>query len=326
MFESGLLPRLRRDVAGWASPLGAPCVEEIVETKLHTPVMLGEILEYLDLAPGKTVVDATVGTAGHALEVLKKITPGGRLIGIDRDEDALAIARHQLEHYGKNSRLVYGSFADIDNILKDCGIRKVDGILFDLGVSSLQLGDPERGFSFNKDGPLDMRMDKKSYISAYDLMNNLNEQEISTILWNFGQERWHRRIARLLVREREKHPITTTSQLSDIVFRAMPYKHKYQRIHPATRTFQAVRIAVNRELESLESAITKSVDLLAKGGRICVISFHSLEDRIVKWRFREFASNGLVRIITPKPLTPSWGEAKENPSSRSSKLRVAERL
>ncbi len=311
--------------------LFADCV---VETKLHTPVMLGEILEYLDLAPGKTVVDATVGTAGHALEILKKIVPGGsprgeaagRLIGIDRDEDALAIARTRLEHYEVNSQLVYGSFTDIDNILKNCGIPKVDGILFDLGVSSLQLEDPERGFSFNKDGPLDMRMDKKSYISAYDLMNNLNEQEISSILWNFGQERWHRRIARLLVREREKHPIVTTSQLSDIVFRAMPYKHKYQRIHPATRTFQAVRIAVNRELESLESAITKSVDLLHKGGRICVISFHSLEDRIVKWRLREFASNGLLRIITPKPLTPTWGEVKENPSSRSSKLRVAERL
>ncbi|MCX5713743.1 MAG: 16S rRNA (cytosine(1402)-N(4))-methyltransferase RsmH, partial [Candidatus Omnitrophica bacterium] len=292
----------------------------------HTPVMLGEILEYLDLAPGKTIVDATVGTAGHAVEVLKKITPGGRLIGIDRDEDALAIARSRLEAFSDSFSLCYGSFSDIDIILKKCGISKVNGILFDLGVSSLQLDNPQRGFSFNKEGPLDMRMDKNSYISAYDLMNNLNEQEISAILWNFGQERWHRRIARLLVREREKQPIVTTSQLSDIISRAIPYKYKHQRIHPATRTFQAVRIAVNRELESLESAITKSVDLLKKGGRICVISFHSLEDRIVKWRFREFAAKGLLHIVTPKPLVPSWQEEKENPSSRSSKLRVAERL
>jgi 16S rRNA (cytosine1402-N4)-methyltransferase len=288
--------------------------------------MLGEILEYLSPAPGKTIVDATIGTAGHALEILKKITPGGRVIGIDRDDDALAIARKRLAGSGDAVTLVHGSFSDIGSILERCGVPKADGILFDLGVSSVQLEDPQRGFSFNKEGPLDMRMDKESYISAYDLVNNLNEQEISAILWNFGQERWHRRIARLLVRERESSPIATTSQLSDIIFRAIPYKYKHQRIHPATRTFQAVRIAVNRELESLDTAIAKSAELLKSGGRVCVISFHSLEDRIVKWRFREFAAKGIMRIITPKPLIPSWGEVKENPSSRSSKLRVAEKV
>ena len=221
---------------------------------------------------------------------------------------------------------MHGSFSDIDSLLAKANVSKVDGILLDLGISSFQLESAERGFSFQSDGPLDMRMDRCSYISAYDLVNNLNEEEISTLLWNFGQERWHNRIARSLVRERQKAPIATTAQLSEIVMKSIPYHNKHYRIHPATRTFQAVRIAVNRELETLESALNKSIELLNPGGRICVISFHSLEDRVVKFRFRDFASRELAGIITPKPLTPLMSEMDQNPRSRSSKFRVAERI
>ncbi len=294
--------------------------------KLHTPVMLQEVLAYLNLGPGKIILDATVGTGGHAEEILKRISPGGRLIGIDRDRESLSVAKERLSRFGSACELVHGNFLDIDSILKGLKIKKVDGVLFDLGISSFQLEDPQRGFSFQQEGPLDMRMDRESYISAYDLLNNLNEEEISALLWNFGQERWHNRIARLLVSERERHPISTTAELSSIAVRATPYKYRHYRIHPATRTFQAVRIAVNRELETLEIALRKATELLAKAGRICVISFHSLEDRIVKISFKEFAREGLIKIITPKPLTPGLAEIEDNPSSRSSKFRVAEKV
>ncbi|HTZ11533.1 MAG TPA: 16S rRNA (cytosine(1402)-N(4))-methyltransferase RsmH [Candidatus Margulisiibacteriota bacterium] len=300
----------------------------VTEDKLHTPVMLQEVLEYLDLSPGKLVVDATLGLAGHSKALLERILPGGRLIGIDRDEESLKIARVKLSGFADSVELVQGNFVDIDNILRSLKINKIDAALFDLGVSSFQLSDPQRGFSFQSNGPLDMRLDRNSYVSAYDLVNNLNEDEISSLLWNFGQERWHNRIAHLLVEERQRHPIATTSELVSIVERAIPsrYRHRYYRIHPATRTFQAVRIAVNRELEILEEAINKSIALLNKDARICVISFHSLEDRAVKWAFRKAAAQELIKIITPKPLTPRESEVRLNPSARSSKLRVAEKL
>jgi 16S rRNA (cytosine1402-N4)-methyltransferase len=272
-----------------------------------------------------TVVDATVGTAGHSEEILRRITPGGRLIGVDKDEDSLRVAHERLAPFAGSFELVHGTFGDLDVILQDRGIKAVDAMLFDLGISTYQLLNAERGFSFREEGPLDMRMDRSSYISAYDLVNNLNEEEISTLLRNFGQERFHNRIARLLVQEREKHPIATTAQLSDIVVRAVPHKFRYYRIHPATRTFQAVRIAVNRELETLEAAMDKAIELLAPGGRLCVISFHSLEDRVVKHRFRHAADEGIVELVTPKPLTPLQSEVHANPSSRSSKMRVAQR-
>jgi len=299
-----------------------------MEQKLHIPVMLDEILDYLKLAPGKTVVDATIGTAGHASTIIEHILPGGRLIGIDRDEESLAIAGERLNNYSDACTLVHANFVDLDTVLKSLNIKKVDAVLFDLGISSFQLQDPRRGFSFQSEGPLDMRLDRASYISAYDLVNNLNEDEISTMLWNFGQERWHNRIAHLLVQERERHPIATTQQLADIVVRSIPYRyrHRYYRIHPATRTFQAVRIAVNRELEILETSINKAISLLQKKARICILSFHSLEDRAAKLAFRKAASEGLINIITPKPQTPTISEIGSNPSSRSSKLRVAEKL
>ena len=293
----------------------------------HTPVMLSEVIEYLALKPGEVIVDATIGTGGHSKAILERIMPGGRLIGIDRDEESLGIARERLKSFRGACDFLHSNFTDIDNALKGLNIKKVDGILFDLGVSSFQLDDPDRGFSFLNEGPLDMRLDRNSYISAYDLVNNLKEEEISTLLWNFGEERWHNRIAHLLVQERQRHPISTTRELADIVVRAIParYRGRHYRIHPATRTFQAVRIAVNRKLETLESAIVRAVEVLEKGGRICMISFHSLEDRVVKHTFKRLASEKIINIITPKPLTPARSEAEVNPRSRSSKLRVAEK-
>jgi len=297
-----------------------------VAKKIHIPVMLGEVIEYLKLSPGKIIVDATIGTGGHSRGIIERIMPGGKLIGIDRDEDSLAVARQRLSDFHSACELVYGSFSDIDEILKNLDIKKIDGVLFDLGLSSYQLDDPERGFSFQHEGPLDMRFDRKSFVSAYDLINNLNEEEISSILWTFGEERWHNRIAHLLVEERQRRAITSTRELSDIVVKAVPYKYRNYRIHPATRTFQAVRIAVNRELETIGVGISKAIELLDKRGRICVISFHSLEDRIAKLSFRKFAAEGKIKIITPKPQIPKEAEIRENPASRSSKLRVAEKL
>lgn len=290
--------------------------------------MLEEVLHYLNLKPGQVIVDGTVGTAGHSREILERILPGGRLIGIDRDEESLSIARSRLTQYAGSFTLAHGNFADIESILKSLEVKKIDGVLFDLGVSSFQLDDPKRGFSFQEEGPLDMRLDRSSYISAYDLLNNLNEDEISTLLWNFGEERWHNRIAHQLVQERQRQPIATTLQLAGIVTRAIPYRyrHKYYRIHPATRTFQAVRIAVNRELEILEGALKEAIILLNKGGRICIISFHSLEDRLAKWSLRKAAAEGIVKILTPKPLVPQQAELTLNPSSRSAKLRSAQKV
>jgi len=297
-----------------------------VAIKYHIPVMVYEVIDYLKLAPGKVIVDTTIGTGGHSLEIIQRILPGGRLIGIDRDEDSLAIARERLHDFGTACEFMHGNYADMDVILQRISIRNIDGALFDLGLSSYQLQDADRGFSFQKEGPLDMRFDRSSFISAYDLINNLNEDELSSMLWNFGEERWHNRIAHVLVQERQKHAITTTRELSDLVIKALPHKYRYYRIHPATRTFQAIRIAVNRELEIIGTGINKAIEFLNKSGRICVISFHSLEDRIVKLSFRKLAAEGVIKIITPKPLTPEMPEIKENPLSRSSKFRVAEKL
>jgi 16S rRNA (cytosine1402-N4)-methyltransferase len=295
--------------------------------KFHIPAMLNEVIECLDLKPGQVIVDATVGTGGHSKAIIECIMPGGRLIGIDRDEESLKVASERLKDQSGSCDFVHSNFSDIDKIVKELDIKKVDGVLFDLGISSFQLDDPERGFSFQNEGPLDMRLDRSSYISAYDLVNNLTEEEISALLWNFGQERWHNRIARFLVEERQKHPIATTRDLADIVVRSIPAKYRYghHRIHPATRTFQAVRIAVNRELEILESSLEKAAMLLGRGGRVCAISFHSLEDRTVKHTFKRLANEKIITIITPKPLTPSPSEVEVNPRARSSKLRAAQK-
>ncbi len=293
---------------------------------LHIPVMYKEVLEYLNLRPGMVVLDATVGTGGHSSEILKRIMPKGRLIGLDKDRESLGVCQERLKEFKGSYELIYGDFREMDSLLKKINVTELDAVLFDVGVSSYQLEEADRGFSFKLEGPLDMRMDRSSFISAYDLVNNLNEEEISRLLQAFGQERWHNRIAHYLIREREKSPIASTVQLADLVSKAIPYRYRYQRIHPATRTFQALRIAVNRELEALDEAVKKAIELLKKGGRICVISFHSLEDRIVKLNFRKFSSESKVNLITKKPLIPTFQEIEHNPSSRSAKLRVAERL
>jgi 16S rRNA (cytosine1402-N4)-methyltransferase len=293
---------------------------------LHKPVMCDEILEYLKLDSGITVVDTTVGCGGHSIKILERILPGGRLIGIDRDRESLEIAKTRLNEFGESVNLIHGNFRDLDKILVTTGAGKIEAIFFDLGLSSVQLSNAERGFSFQLEGPLDMRMDRSSFIQAYDLVNNLNEQEISAILWSFGQERFHNRIAHLLVTERRKSPINSTSQVAQIVMKAMPRHYRFGRIHPATRTFQAIRIAVNRELEALDEGIKKAIDLLKPGGVIAVISFHSLEDRIIKLNFRSARSEGKLRIITPKPQRASEEERAQNPLSRSARLRVAQRL
>jgi 16S rRNA (cytosine1402-N4)-methyltransferase len=297
----------------------------MLKEELHKPVMCDEILEYLKLSAGMTAVDCTIGCAGHSIKILEHILPGGRLIGIDRDRESLDVAKQKLRDFGEAVNLIHGNFRDLDRILSMAGVDKADVIIFDLGLSSVQLSDPERGFSFQREGPLDMRMDRTSFIQAYDLINNLNEEEISSILWSFGQERFHNRIAHLLVVQRSKAPISSTFEVVDIVMRAMPRHYRFGRIHPATRTFQAIRIAVNRELEALDEGINKAIDLLKRHGRVAVISFHSLEDRIVKFNFRSARSDGKIKIITPKPLRPTQAERFRNPSSRSAKLRIAER-
>lgn len=291
---------------------------------MHKPVMYEEILHFLNPQKGQTIIDATIGLGGHSRGILEKIGPDGKLIGIDKDEASLNIVKEELINF-KNLILINDDFKNLDNITKNLNISKVDGIIFDLGLSSYQLDDANRGFSFKSEGPLDMRMDKRAFISAFDLVNNLNENELSTILKNFGEERRHNRIAKFLVHARRNSSIETTTQLADIVRKAIGYQG-YTRIHPATRTFQALRIAVNRELEALEDVLKKAINLLNPGSRLCVISFHSLEDRIVKINFKNFMSLGLANILTKKPLIPSYAEIEKNPRARSAKLRVIERL
>ena len=291
----------------------------------HIPVMLNEVIEYLNPVPGNIFIDGTLGLGGHAEVMLDIIGAKGRLIGIDRDAQALALAQENLKRYRGQCVFAHRNYRHIDQILAELSIQHVDRILLDLGLSSFQLNNPERGFSFRVEGPLDMRMDQDSYISAFDLVNSLSEKEISSILKDFGQERWHHRIARNIVQGRSRKPIETTKELSDMVLRAMPRHSKRAKIHPATRTFQAFRIAVNRELEGLEEALDKCIDALTVGGRIGVISFHSLEDRIVKLKFRSLAKKGTLNLIVKKPLRPSDGEAKINSRARSARFRIAER-
>lgn len=290
---------------------------------MHRAVLVHETIENLNLAPGKTIVDCTLGCGGHARAVLERITPGGKLIGIDRDKDAIEKAAGSLENYKKDISFVHGNFKDLDGILREQKTGRIDGIVFDLGLSSLQLEKAERGFSIKHDGPLDMRMDRSSGVDAARLVNTLKETEILKILSEFGEERFSGRIARSIV---AKRPVMTTHQLAEIVRRAVPPKARHGRIHPATRTFQALRIAVNDELGALKAALDIAVELTAKGGRICVVSFHSLEDRMVKTAFRDHKAKGTLSIITKKPITPKKEEVLINPRSRSAKLRAAEKL
>ena len=294
---------------------------------MHVPVLLNEVLDFLAPARGGVFVDATAGCGGHAAEILKRLPPEGILIGIDRDEEALAIAGNRLEAVSPGkSKLVKGNFAEIKFILDKLGIRGINGILFDLGVSSIQLDKGYRGFSILNDGPLDMRMDRSSALTAYDVINRYPERALSDLFWSMGEERQARRIARHVVYARKKKPVETAGELAEIVKKAAWRRGGRQKIHPATRVFQAVRIEVNGELDALKSALQELAGCLVKGARVCVISFHSLEDRIVKHFFRDMSGTGAFRLMNKKPVTAGAEEVENNPRSRSAKLRCAEYL
>ena len=291
----------------------------------HFPVLVERVIEFLHPHPDGIYVDCTLGGAGHALKILEGSSPTGRLIGIDRDEEAIEGVHKRLEPYEARTTIIQGDFSDLKEILRELNIGKVDGILLDLGVSYQQLTDGRRGFSFQSEGPLDMRMDRTQGEPASKLVNTLSQGELEGILRSYGEGRWARRIAKAIVRYRQKTPIATTTQLRGIISSAVLKPPR--RIHPATKAFQAIRIAVNDELNSLEKVIRDGIPLLKSGGRICIISFHSLEDRIVKEAFRRYEKHqGLITIITKKPISPSKGEISENPRARSAKLRVAERV
>jgi 16S rRNA (cytosine1402-N4)-methyltransferase len=290
----------------------------------HFPVLLSETVEHLLKNNGKIYVDATIGLGGHSYELLRR-NPNIYLIGIDKDPYALEKAEERLKEFKGRFSLYQADYKDIDEVLKVEGIDKVDGILMDLGVSMLQLKTPERGFSFNEEAPLDMRMNPEQKFSAYDVVNRYSEKELARIIKEYGEERFAHRIAKAIVNARRKKPIETTKELAQIIEGAIP-KGFYKKIHPATKTFQAIRIEVNKELEHLKEALLKIPHLLNPKGRIAVISFHSLEDRIVKHTFRYFEKEGILKVLTKKPITPSEEEIKKNPPSRSAKLRVAERV
>ena len=292
----------------------------------HYPVMYREVLDLLDIKNKKVIVDCTLGVGSLAIKFFEVMSNESFLIGIDKDEKSLEVARQRLQSLNGHFSLCKSSFSDIDKVLKSLGIDKVDVFIFDLGISSYQLNNPNRGFSFLKEGPLDMRMDKGSFLSAYDLVNNLSQTELENIFRKFGEERYSKRIAQSIVKFRDLEPILTTVQLAQIVTDSVPLKDRYQRVHPATRVFQALRIAVNRELESIEIALKKAISFLSLGGRIGVISFHSLEDRIVKNIFKDYKNKNLLNIVTKKPLTPTEAEKAENNPSRSAKFRVAEKI
>lgn len=288
--------------------------------------MVGEVLSYLSPEKGMVILDCTIGLGGHSSHILKRILPGGRLIGIDQDEESLALAQERLGQFIGSVELRYGNFQHMEYILKDIGIKKVDGMLFDLGLSMFQLQKKDRGFSFRYTAPLDMRMDRNRLISAFDLVNNLPYEELSRILGTYGEEMLHLKIARSIVEERRKVPIRTTTQLAELVARCYGWRSRAMKIHPATRTFQALRIAVNNELDILEYTLGLCHKFLNPGARICVISFHSLEDRVVKLSFKKLEKEGVLRVITKKPIKPATEEIIRNPHSRSAKLRVAQRI
>ena len=286
----------------------------------HVPVLLAETLELVAVRPGGLYVDGTVGLGGHAAAVLRASAPDGRLLGLDRDGETLERARARLAEFGGRVRLEQGDFREIKERLSG---EEAAGILLDLGVSSAQLDDAGRGFSFQAEGPLDMRMDRSAGTTAGDLVNRLRERDLADLLYEYGEEPAARRIARAIAFARERKPITTTTELAEIVRRAAP-RRRPGALHPATRTFQALRIRVNRELDGLGEAFERTAGCLGPGGRLAVIAFHSLEDRAAKEAFRALAARGF-RILTRKPVRPGEAEVRANPRARSARLRAVRR-
>jgi len=323
----------------------------MAESHTHQPVLVRETLKFIAPEAGGVFVDCTVGAGGHA-EAILAASDQVRVIGVDRDETAIQVAWERLDHFGPRFCAVHANFKQVREILQAMGIPQVDGIVIDLGVSSLQLEQAQRGFSFQQEGPLDMRIDRRQELTAADLVNTLSEAELADIIYHYGEERAARRIARAIVRERRRGPIETTTQLADVVLRVTRPSGQW-RIHPATRTFQALRIAVNDELTDLGTFVTAAIEVLKPGGRLVIISFHSLEDRIIKRAFRLHAGQcqcqpiadcGLriadfgemqcpgcgaerrVEILTRKPVQPSKTEVMRNPRARSAKLRACRKL
>jgi 16S rRNA (cytosine1402-N4)-methyltransferase len=294
----------------------------------HVPVLIAELLHFLQCRPGGAYLDCTVGYGGLGAAILEASAPDGVVIGIDRDADAIAASRRRLAHDEGRVHLIHGDFRQLKRHLEQVRMVKVDGVIFDLGVSSAQLDRPERGFSFAKEGPLDMRMDLRQERNAADLVNGLSEVELADLIYRYGEERYSRRIARAIVRARGWQPLTTTQDLVSVLRDSVPAPYRHGRIHFATRTFQALRIAVNQELEGLDASFRDAADVLAPGGRLCIISFHSLEDRIAKRTIRALTQGPapLLRSLTKKPHIASDAERGKNPRARSAKLRVAERV
>jgi 16S rRNA (cytosine1402-N4)-methyltransferase len=303
--------------------------------------MQREVIESLRCRPGGIYVDGTVGGGGHACEILRHSAPDGLLIGLDVDDDALRESEERLKPFGSRKILVKGNFAEIDTVLASLNIREVDGILLDLGVSGHQLKTASRGFSFSLDAALDMRMDQSRGLSACDIINTFPEEELKRIIKDYGEEMMAQRIVKRISMRRKTSPIETTAELADVVVKALPSAFKTRRIHPATRTFQAIRIYVNSELLNLHNALNRGVDALRKSGRFSIISFHSLEDRIVKDGFRSWEKacicppslpvcachrKAKLKVLTRKPITPAASEIECNPQARSAKLRTAERI
>jgi 16S rRNA (cytosine1402-N4)-methyltransferase len=289
----------------------------------HIPVLVEEVMAFLKCVPGRTYVDATLGGGGHASEILKRTAPDGVIIGIEWDEEAISEARNALIPFGDRVKIFRENFIHLPDFV---GAESADGMLLDLGLSSIQVEKSERGFSFKGEGPLDMRMDQRVNHTAAYLVNRLSTEELEYTLSHYGEERWAKRIAGAIVQERERDPIRTTQRLRKIVHSAIPRRFHSRRIDPATRTFQAFRIRVNEELENLGKILETGWRILKRGGRICIISFHSLEDRMVKENFRRLEKQGEMRILTKKPVTPAEEEQRRNPRSRSAKLRCAERV
>jgi len=306
----------------------------------HISVLLNETIDGLNINPDGIYVDGTLGGGGHAYEVCKRLSDKGRLVGIDQDGEALEAAREHLKEFEDKITLVRSNYCEIDTILKDLDIDKVDGIVLDLGVSSYQLDNLERGFSYKSDAPLDMRMDQRQVKTAADVVNTYSENELFRIIRDYGEDKFAKNIAKHIVMERQKKPFETTAQLSEVIKHSIPMKFQNKGGHPAKKTFQAIRIEVNKELTVLRDSIDKMIELLNENGRICIITFHSLEDRIVKTKFRENENPctcppdfpvcvcGKVskgKVITRKPIVPGDKEITENKRAKSSKLRIFER-